>query len=185
MTTMVSISAVGATLGAALLLLIPAAKFRASVPWLLLFATIVFAFGPAVTKWARSQQPHEVHGGSRALFLAALGLVSIYGGYFGAGIGIMMLGLFGAVGMTDIHEMNSLKATLATLINGVAAVAFIVAQSVAWEGYALAVPSALGGYWATRAALRLHPKLVRGVALALAVVVTIYYFFIEPHVRDR
>jgi uncharacterized membrane protein YfcA len=180
---LVAVSLVGALLGAVLLLVIPARDFRAAVPWLLLFATLTFAFGPAVARRARWEGLHHHKGISLAGLLLAQLLVSIYGGFFGAGIGVLMLAVFGAAGMTDIHEMNSLKASLATLINGAAAVAFVVAQQIAWQGYFLAIAAAVGGYTASRVALRTKPEWVRRFALTVAVVVTIYYFVFDEGVK--
>jgi uncharacterized membrane protein YfcA len=115
--------------------------------------------------------------------LLAQAAVSFYGGFFGAGIGVLMLALFGAAGMADIHEMNALKSMLATLINGTAALAFVTAQTVAWQGYVLALASAGGGFVASRVALRVKPEWVRRFALTVAIVVTIYYFFLDRRVR--
>jgi uncharacterized membrane protein YfcA len=173
---MVVVSIVGSLAGAALLLWIRVDDFRAAVPWLLLFATILFAFGPSLAQFARWEGLHHHQGASlRALLVLQL-VVSVYGGFFGAGIGILMLALFGVAGMTDLHEMNSLKSLLATLINGCAAVAFVVAQTVAWQGFVLAIASAIGGFAASRLALRVKPERVRPFALAVAVSVTVYYF---------
>jgi len=173
---LVGISLLGALAGAVSLLLIPAQDFRAAVPWLLLFATLVFAFGPRIARFARLEGLQHHRGVSLAGLLAAQFLVAVYGGFFGAGIGVLMLALFGAAGMTDIHEMNSLKSMLVTLINGAAAILFVIAQSVAWQGCFLAVAAAIGGFVASRVALRAKPLWVRRFALTVAVVVTIYYF---------
>ena len=106
--------------------------------------------------------------------LAGLALYPLLG--LMAGRDWTQLAVFGAAGMTDIHEMNSLKAMLATLINGAAAIMFVVAQSVAWQGCFLAIAAAIGGFVASRVALRAKPEWVRRFALTVAVVVTIYYF---------
>jgi uncharacterized protein len=150
--------------------------FRAAVPGLLLFATILFAFGPSLARFARWEGLHHHQGTSLGALLVLQLVVGVYGGFFGAGIGILMLALFGVAGMTDLHEMNSLKSMLATIINGCAAIAFVVAQTVAWQGYVLAFASAVGGFAASRFALRVHPERVRPFALAVAAGVTIYYF---------
>jgi hypothetical protein len=174
--SLIAASLLGSLIGAVCLLLIPTRDFRAAVPWLLLFATLVFALGPRIARYARLEGLHHHRGLSLVGLLSAQLLVAIYGGFFGAGIGVLMLALFGAAGMTDIHEMNSLKSMLATLINGAAAIMFVLAQSVAWQGCFLAVASAIGGFVASRAALRAKPEWVRRFALTVAVVVTIYYF---------
>jgi len=180
---LVSVSVAGALVGAACLLAIPAPNFRSAVPWLLLFATIVFAFGPQLAQRARWESLHHHRGLSLVALLIIQGLIGVYGGFFGAGIGVLMLALFGAAGMADIHEMNALKTMLATLINGTAAIAFVVAHAVAWQGYVLAVAAGVGGYAASRAALRINPSWVRRFALRVGVVVTIYYFVVDRYVR--
>jgi len=170
------LSIVGSVAGAKLLLWMPANDFRAAVPWLLLFATLVFAFGPRLARIARWEGLHHHRGTSLAALLFFQLAVSFYGGFFGAGIGILMLALFAVAGMTNVHEMNALKSMLATVINGAAAIWFAAAGSIAPQGYWLAIASALGGYFASRLALKLHPEWVRRFALVVAVVVTIYYF---------
>jgi uncharacterized membrane protein YfcA len=172
----VAISLLGATAGASCLLVIPPTDLRAAVPWLLLLATVVLAFGPAVARMTRMKGLDHHRGPALAGLLCCQAVVAFYGGFFGAGIGVLMLALFGAAGMTDIHEMNSLKSMLATLINGAAAILFVAANSVAWHGWFLAVAAAVGGFVASRAALRVKPVWVRRFALTVAVVVTIYYF---------
>jgi uncharacterized membrane protein YfcA len=180
---LVIVSIVGSLLGAALLLWIPTDDFRKAGPWLRLFATITFAFGPAFARWTRWESLHHHRGLSLVALLLVQAAIGVYGGFFGAGIGVLMLALLGAAGMRNIHEMNALKTMLATLINGVAALAFVTAQTVAWQGYVLAVSSAIGGFAAGRLSLRAKPEWVRRFALMVAVVVTIYYFFIEPRMR--
>jgi uncharacterized protein len=177
-TSLIVASLVGAIAGAQCLLIIPAHDFRAAVPWLLLFATVVFAFGPRIARIARVEGFRHHRGFSLGVLLTFQVFVAFYGGFFGAGIGVLMLALFGAAGMTDIHEMNSLKSMLATLINGAAAILFVATNSVAWQGGFLAIAAAVGGYVASRVALRAKPEWVRRFALTIAVVVTIYYFVI-------
>ncbi len=102
--------------------------FRQVAPWLLLFATLLFAFGNQVSTALRGR----LHS-SQALMLTLLFPISVYGGYFGGGIGIMILAAFRLYGLTDIHGMNGIKAMLAGSLNGVAAIVFIVAHQVAWR----------------------------------------------------
>jgi uncharacterized membrane protein YfcA len=173
---LVVVSVIGSVAGAKLLLWMPTQDFRAAVPWLLLFATLVFAFGPRLARFARWEGLHHHRGTSLAALLLFQLAVSVYGGFFGAGIGIMMLALFAVAGMTNVHEINSLKAILATFINGAAAIWFVAAGSIAPQGYWLAAAAAVGGYCASRVALKLNPDRVRWFALTVAVLVTIYYF---------
>ena len=113
----------GGAAGSLLLLRTSDHTFVLLIPWLLLFATVLFSFGGAVTRKLRARAP----GPRSASAIGAQLFIGVYGGYFGGGIGIMMLAVLSLLGMTDIHRMNSLKAVLGTLVNGVAVVAFVIA----------------------------------------------------------
>src|SRR3954471_19931498 len=119
------ISLAGGTLGAVLLLTTPVQTFKLVIPWLLAFATAVFAFSKPIARWAGRQHGHRTAGWTIFVGFVQL-LVAIYGGYFGAGIGVLMLAGLSFAGLDDIHQMNALKVLLATLINGVAAIIFLV-----------------------------------------------------------
>jgi uncharacterized membrane protein YfcA len=142
------------------------------IPWLLLVATVLLSFGGRVAK--------RLAGASQAplgLATAAQLAVSIYGGYFGGGAGIMMLAILSVVGMRDIHRMNALKTLLGALINGVAVVAFIVAGAVAWTpGIVMIAGGMTGGYGGAAIARRVDPKHVRRLVLAVAWTMTAYFF---------
>src|SRR5690242_1882541 len=128
------VSLVGGLIGAIVLLHTPKDTFAALIPWLLLAATLLFAFGPRLTALVRARQGEKAGDmGMRPYGTALLQLViSIYGGFFGGGIGILMLAALGFMGMENIHEMNALKAVLNALINGIAVVAFVIAGAVFW-----------------------------------------------------
>ena len=118
----------GGLVGSLLLLRTPESTFVMLIPWLLLFATLLFTFGTPLAK--------RLTGGKQAplaLGVVAQLAISVYGGYFGGGMGIMMLAVMTLLGMTHIHRMNALKNSLGALINGVAVVAFVVAGAVRWE----------------------------------------------------
>ncbi|MDP9035126.1 MAG: sulfite exporter TauE/SafE family protein [Myxococcota bacterium] len=165
-------SLVGGLLGSVLLLRTSDRRFSLLVPWLLLFAAFLFSSG---TKIARRGS-----GGARAplpIVVAIQLMISLYGGYFGGGIGIMMLATLSLLGMTDIHRMNALKTILATLVNGVAVIAFIVAGAIAWAPAAVMIGGGvLGGYAGAAWARRVSPRLVRGFVLAVAWTMTAYFF---------
>ncbi|HWH08335.1 MAG TPA: sulfite exporter TauE/SafE family protein, partial [Candidatus Thermoplasmatota archaeon] len=122
------VSLLGGLLGALLLLLTPERAFEGLVPWLLLVATLVFAFGPRLTAALRARDLRLPLAGMALVQL----LVATYGGYFGGGMGIMMLAAFAAMGMEDLNAMNGLKAILGVLLNGVAIAAFVAGGVVAW-----------------------------------------------------
>jgi hypothetical protein len=128
----VPISIIGGMLGAALLKVTTDRAFGRLVPFLILFATVLFVSQGIVRRFvnleAQSGHPHAIRGAIIFQFAVAL-----YGGYFGAGIGILMLASLGFIGLSNIHEMNALKNLLGSLINFVAAVWFIFAGLVYWQ----------------------------------------------------
>lgn len=141
-------SLIGGGIGAVLLLLTPSKLFAAIVPWLILGATALRAANGPISQWIQHAPMHER---SKAWWTGAIGfqfLVALYGGYFGAGIGIMMLAAFGLLGLTDIHQMNGLKSFFALCINGVAAAYFIVRGAVDWHDALIMGIGAIAGGWA-------------------------------------
>jgi uncharacterized membrane protein YfcA len=101
-------------------------------------------------------------------------LVGLYGGYFGAGIGILMLAALGLIGLTDLHQMNGLKNLLAICINGIAAIYFAVSGAVIWsDAILMAVAAILGGFTGAKLAHRLGRKFVRGAVVVIGLVMTI------------
>jgi uncharacterized membrane protein YfcA len=104
-------------------------------------------------------------------------IIATYGGFFGGGIGILMLAALALAGMDNIHEMNALKTVLAACINGVAVVTFILAGVVSWPpAILMAIAAILGGYGGAFYASRLDPQLVRRFVLVVAIGMTIYFF---------
>jgi uncharacterized protein len=165
------VSFLGGLLGSLLLLGTSDHTFVLLIPWLLLFATVLFSFGGAVT---RRLQGRRV---PMPLVLSAQFVVSIYGGYFGGGASIMILAILSVLGMTDIHRMNALKTTLGGLVNGVAVVAFIVARAVKWgPGLVMIAGGLTGGYAGAAVARRVKPLYVRRLVLGVAWAMTIYFF---------
>lgn len=156
-------SLIGGLIGAVLLLQTGEARFRELVPYLIFFAALLFTFQPRVSRWLRleAQQLQQTRNGLVfAIFFQFC--VAIYGGYFGAGIGILMLAALGVLGQTNIHEMNSLKVLLALLINSTAAAYFIASGTVLWfDGLLMAGGALFGGYTGAQLALRLGPRVVR------------------------
>ncbi len=173
------ISLAGGVAGAVLLLHTPSATFSRLIPFLLLLATLLFAFSGRITTWLRAVRgkdgasPHQ-----SLLVIAALQfIISVYGGFFGAGIGILMLAMLGLMGMENIHEMNALKTLLASCINGIAVVTFVVAQAVVWpQAILMLIGSVAGGYGGARLALRVEPRLVRRLIIAIGLIMTAYFF---------
>jgi uncharacterized membrane protein YfcA len=164
----------GGLAGAILLLRTSETRFVALIPWLLLFASVVFSFGRRVGKWI-TRGPRS--GASLPVAFVVQLLISVYGGYFGGGMGIMMLAVLSVLGMTNIHQMNGVKNVLATLINGVAVASFIVAGAVDWApGVVMIAGGIAGGYVGARVARKVKPAVVRAVVLAVAWGMTGYFF---------
>ena len=162
----------GGLAGSLLLLRTSESTFVLLIPWLLLFATLLFTFGGAVAR-------KLTHGARAPLWLAAIVqlAISVYGGYFGGGMGIMMLAVLTLLGMTHIHRMNALKNVLGALINGVAVVAFVIAGAVRWApGVVMIAGGITGGYAGAAIARRISPKYVRWVVMGIAWGMTTYFF---------
>ncbi len=175
-------SLIGGILGAELLLNTSPSTFVKLLPYLLLLATVLFALSGPITVRLRQRSVH----GSRLSWAAMLGvaclqfIIAIYGGYFGGGIGILMLATLGLMGMENIHEMNAMKTLLTTLINGVALLLFIIRGVVAWpQAILMIIGAIIGGYGGAYYARKLDPRLVRWFVIVVGVVMTIY-FFIRP-----
>jgi uncharacterized membrane protein YfcA len=164
---------VGGIIGSILLLRTSDHTFVLLIPWLLLFATLLFTLGGRLTK-----RLAERGGAPRGVAIGAQLVISLYGGYFGGGMGIMVLAVLSLLGMTDIHRMNSIKVMLAALVNGVAVIAFVIAGAVQWApGSVMIAGGILGGYAGAAIARRVNPKSVRTIVLVVAWVMTGYFFF--------
>jgi uncharacterized protein len=161
------ISVIGAIIGAVLLVVTPQRTFRLLVPWLLLFAAVIFGFSKPIARWAGRQHGHRTIGWTIVVGGVQL-VVAIYGGYFGAGIGILMLTALAFMGMTQIHQMNGIKNFAAMCINGVAAGAFLFGGVVNTPlALLMAAGAVLGGYTGAGAARRLGPAIVRRLIIAI------------------
>lgn len=172
-------SLVGGLLGALLLLRLPDAAFDALIPYLMLVATVIFAASPAITRLTRRIAPPPAGGGRgrRALLLVSYLAVAVYGGFFGAGLGILILAVLGLLGFENIHEMNALKTFQAVLINGVAVATFVVAGIIQWpQALVMTVGAVAGGYGGAAVARRLPARWVRAAVLLISVSLTFYFF---------
>lgn len=177
MVPLILTSVIGGLLGAFLLLRTPAHTFMRVLPWLMLGATLLFAFGKKLTGRQASGLEHDAS--SAALFGASLFelVVAVYGGYFGGGVGIMNLAMLAALGMTDIHAMNALKVLLGAVINGVAVVAFVAKGAIYWpQGIVMTLGAILGGYCAAHYAQKLPQSWIRSFVLLVGAGMTIYFF---------
>ena len=172
-------SLLGGGLGAWLLLRTSEKTFVRIVPFLILGATLLLAAQEVVTRrLGLIARAHDRPTAGWITFVFTFQFtVGIYGGYFGAGMGILMLAALGFIGLTDMHQMNGLKNLLAICINGVAAIYFIMTRSVRWsDALIMALASIVGGYAGARIAKRLGRKFVRGAVVVIGLVMTVALF---------
>jgi uncharacterized protein len=173
--SLVGVSLAGGVFGALLLLRTPGQTFLKILPWLMLFAVLLFIFGPRLTRNVRVVQAPTGKAIVAASFFQFL--VAIYGGYFGGGMGFVILAMLTAFGMADIHEMNAFKIVLSSATNGIAVVIFIVRHAVYWpQALVMIIGAALGGYFGAHYSLRLPRMWVRWFVIAVGVGMTIYFF---------
>ena len=164
-------SLIGGLAGSVLLLHTPESAFRAVVPWLILFAAGLLAAQGPVARWVARRMPAGGNAVPAALWLAQLA-ISVYGGYFGAGIGILMLAAMAIFLPDTLQHANALKVLFALLINGIAALYFLLAGSVHIPEAALMMVAAVAGGWAgAHLAQRLPAWLMRVLVIAFSVVV--------------
>lgn len=170
-------SLLGGLLGAFLLLKTPAHTFLRVLPWLTLGATLLFAFGKKLAGGRVSGVGADATSGAISVAVLFQLAVGVYGGYFGGGMGIVMLAMLAALGMTDIHAMNALKSVMAFVINGVAAVAFLVARAVYWkQGIVMIVGGIAGGYLGAHYAQKLPAHWIRWFVIVVGTGMTVYFF---------
>lgn len=171
-------SFIGGGIGAYLLRMTPPSLFDHLVPFLILFATLLFTVQGPIQARVRARSGAETHGqiAVRGALIAQI-FIAIYGGYFGAGIGIMMLSALSIAGMTDILEMNGLTSIYGMCINGVASVLFIVAHMIYWPYVPImAVAAVVGGYGAAGVARRIGKVRVRRFVIAVGFTISTVMF---------
>ncbi len=164
-------SVIGGGVGALFVSRVGDRTFAALVPWLIFGATVLFAIQPAVKRWLESAAEHDER--KRAPYVVVFQLlVSVYGGFFGAGMGILMLAALGFLGVRGIHRMNGVKNLAAVCINGVAAITFAILGRVRW-GYAawMAVAALLGGLIGAGMAKRMGERNVRRLVIGIGIAI--------------
>jgi uncharacterized membrane protein YfcA len=195
------VSLAGGLTGGLLLVKTSDESFMRLLPWLMLLDATTFTFGGRMTAWARRRRPAaapafgRAHGADTARDTGAGAatagsspqvplwtlplqlLIATYGGYFGGGMGIMMLAAMAVAGMTDMHEMNGLKSLLAVAINGVALAAFVADGAISWApGMVMVAGGITGGYVGASMARRVSGPAVRVVVITVAWAMTGYFF---------
>ena len=188
MRTMVIISLIGGMCGAALLLYTPDATFRKVVPWLLLAATAMFAFGPKLRAWAAGRSATGGGAGAGAQSTAppqsspvkgiiGMLVVAVYGGYFNGGLGILLLALFGLLGQTNLHAMNGMKNLVSALLTAIAVAIYAMGGLVQWEqALVMMVAATLGGYSGARVARKIPPNWLRWGIVATGLIMAALFF---------
>lgn len=177
--SMIMTSLIGGVLGALLLLLTPPAIFATLLPYLLLMATVLFTFSPMLTQRLRMRRIEKSPITTKQIVWISIAqfIIAIYGGYFGGGIGILMLAALALMGLEDIHVMNGLKSILATCINGVAVVTFIIAGIIYWpEAILMIVGATIGGYGGAYLAHKVDKKWIRLFVIIVGFATTLYFF---------
>jgi uncharacterized membrane protein YfcA len=168
-------SLVGGLAGAWLLLITPNKRFLFLLPWLLLFAAVMFVLSEPLGRWLQTRG-----GAKRSDFWLIVGMavVSCYVGYFGAGGGFLVMALFGLCGVTNIHEMNALKVVTAAVSIGIAVFLFIWSGKVVWSYcWQMAILAAIGGYIAARFSKRINQKWMRRMVAGIGFVTAGYFFW--------
>jgi uncharacterized membrane protein YfcA len=164
-------SLIGATVGAVLLLVLPASAFRAVVPAFIGLGVFAILAGPSISKWlaARNREPSEASGG--VLTFVGMIVCGAYGGYFGAGQGLLFIAVLGIALADTLHRLNALRNMLAGLANTIAAVVFIISAHVAWGASGLiAIGSIAGGWLGVHIGRRLPPTVYRAVIAVVGLV---------------
>jgi uncharacterized membrane protein YfcA len=177
---LIFVSLIGGIVGAWLLLQTPESLFREAIPWLLLFATILFIFGGklshALKQMASShRQASSIGKGLLLLMLLTLG---IYGGFFNAGLGIIILSYLALAGYSNINSMNGLKLLVSSTVSLIAIALFIYEGTIAWyEGTIVLLGTLAGGYVAAHLSRQLPQEYVRTFVIMISSGLTVYFFF--------
>lgn len=172
MLLLIGLSVLGGVLGSLLLLITPASVFSFVVPWLLGFATLLFAFGKRVAAWAERNIKAEGVVGNLATLL-----VCVYGGYFNGGLGIVLLALFSALGMRDLHLMNGLKNGLSFVLSAASVLTFAIAGIVYWpQALIMMLAATAGGYVGARFSRHIPDAALRIIIITIGLVMTLLFF---------
>lgn len=170
------VCAAGGLAGAALLLVTPAKLFSAIVPWLLLFATALFAAGPRLLSWRARGAASPAHAHPVARLLGLL-VVAVYGGYFNGGLGILLMALYTVTGEASLNTANALKNLNSLVLSLLSVAAFAWAGAVQWpQALVMAMAATAGGFWGARLARRLPVAVVRTVVIGTGGVMAGLFF---------
>jgi uncharacterized membrane protein YfcA len=169
-------SLIGGVGGAVVLLVTPASSFRAVVPYLILGSCLLLAAQPRLSRWVAGRQREAEPGRSEVTLAVQAGVFvsAVYGSYFGAGLGVLLLGFLGILLAEGMQRLNALKGLLSLLINAVSVIVFVVAGHVAWwYTLILGVTAWIGGAGGVAVARRLPPVVLRAAVIVLGVGVAV------------
>jgi len=176
---LILISFIGGVLGAWLLLQTPESLFRESIPWLLLFATVLFVFGGKINVFLKQLASHHQHAsllGYLLLLLMLLG-VCVYGGFFNAGLGIIALSYLALAGHVNINAMNGMKLLISSAVSLIAIALFIYDGVIVWhEGTIVLAGTLVGGYVAAHISKRLSQRYIKAFVILASCGITTYFF---------
>ena len=171
---LIVLSLIGGAIGAGLLLITNDKTFSKIVPWLLLLATILFAVGPLLLRKLKNNETGHASGGKSAAGLLA---VSIYGGYFNGGLGILLLALFGLLGQSKLNAMNGMKNVVSALLTAIAVAIYAWGGVVAWpQALVMMIAATAGGYFGARLARRIPAPVLRTGIVAIGLIMTMLFF---------
>jgi uncharacterized protein len=172
-------SLLGGLLGASILLRTPPATFMRLVPWLLLVATLLFVSSGKVSAWIRERSVRL----TGSTWLATAGgvvlqlVIAVYIGFFGAGVGILVLTMLAVIGVQNIHVMNGMRTLLVSVANAAAIAAFVAAKAVVWpQALLMLVGAALGGYGGAHYAQKMDPRRMRHFVIFAGFAMSLYFF---------
>ncbi len=174
MPMLILLSLIGGAIGATLLLVTEDRTFNRIVPWLLLLATLLFALGPNLLRRVRGNLD-----GHASLAKSASGMlaVSIYGGYFNGGLGILLLALFGLLGQTRLNAMNGAKNLVSALLTAIAVAIYAWGGVVSWpHALVMMLAATAGGYLGARFARRIPPPVLRSGIVVTGLIMTVLFF---------
>jgi uncharacterized membrane protein YfcA len=176
---MIVTSIIGGIAGAVIMLKTPPSTFMKLVPYLLLLANILFIFGAKITVAFRNRKSVNKTNRIRQIggIIILQFFIALYGGFFGAGMGIMMLAALALMGMDNIHKMNAFKVVLGSSINGIAAIIFISAGVILWfQTCVMIIGAVIGGFWGAYYARKYDPAKVRIIVILIGSTMTLYFF---------
>jgi uncharacterized membrane protein YfcA len=175
MITLGAASLTGGITGAVILLALPHSVFKAAVPVLVLIATFLMAVQPRMTRWLTSRGERHIHGGTPLLI--GVFLTGIYGGYFGAAQGVILISLLAIFIDDDLQRLNGTKNALALIVNGVAGIVFILAAHISWSIAGLiAAGSIIGGQLGGHYGRRLPTDILRVCVVVIGLTASIILF---------